>query len=372
MKGIKRNEEALESTAATLTGIGERIAQTGSNLDSALRPARRSDVPELGQIDALYAGLRSRISNSATTLNIQGRDLRTYASVSRRVEALNILLLAKANSPFAIAMGPRHAGGFPSGVRWLDHGSDVSMSTMQTLMARATEHLLDGEALKHAGFAHVLGRLSFVAAMVSSMHDLFRGKDGVEKFAGAVGLASSGVSVLAGLDKLAAAVAGRSQIGWLSKTGPLGWAVSGGMVIGEVGGRFRYAEMARLEAMGLDPVDVAHQQLKDAVVQPPKFGGPIGGRMFHVVHAEYNVVTAELSYNEWIGKKFFGAAEEGPNDYLGNHHAAVVHAGLQEQFPGAVIVQQDNGKFTIRVPNQNALPAYSMVYDNKTGKLVAG
>ena len=88
MSAIKKDTAQLRGTATQLSGFGRRVTGIGTQLDAAVRPARRADVPELGQIDALYGGLRSRITNSGVTLGQTSRGLTGYADASERVEHL--------------------------------------------------------------------------------------------------------------------------------------------------------------------------------------------------------------------------------------------------------------------------------------------
>jgi hypothetical protein len=372
---ITRDDVRLEATAASLGNLGDRVSEIGRHLDSAVRAARRGDVPELGEIEGVYGGLRSRISNSGITLDIQARDLRAYVRTSRMVEALNMSMLTGI-PPWAIAgaaLGAGHPGKTRFGL-WSFSKSlaEIAAGEGADKLAELAGHdiFAGGAPLwKQIAAAHglaigkPLSRFLLVYGLYSSFKDFVWGKDEVEKFTGGIGLTFGSLSFAE-----AAGVAFESK--WLLAAGDLALPVTVGVVGGDAIGRYRYQQIAMMEAQGIDPVKVAEGDLTRAQLEALKHGGLPGPGTLQVAHASYDLVTAELATNKWIGKHVFGAVDEGPNDYLGNHQAAVIHAGLQQQFPGASIVQQDDGKFVIRVPNPNGMPAYSMTFDNKTGKLV--
>lgn len=362
---IKRNEAALTATAGKMSALSTRASAIGTQLDAAVRPARRSDVPELGEIEAIYGAVRARISNSAISLDIQARDLRDYVQASILVEQLNAMLFKRA--ALAQFLGATlQVGAAKFG--WVGLAGNLSKTALEEAVSRSGTHLIDnGGPAVSIGFTRVAGRLLFLWSMTNSVRGLAGNNDAVDNFNDSVNLASGFVVLAAGFDKLLVGAGARSAVfAPLAGAAELVLPVTVGATIGTVVGRWRADQISALEARGLDPVKVASAEYAQAMVQ----GGPMPGANPKVLKANYNLITAELATNDWIGKHVFGAEDPVPNDYLNNYSASVVLAGIREQFPGANVAQLGEGTYIIRIPNLNGMPAYSIEFDNKTGKVV--
>lgn len=86
MAAIKRNPDQLRRSAAQVGQLGDRMMSARGRLDSAVAPARRGDVPELGQIDALYSSLKTRMTRTTMVFDRSANTMRGYATASEAVE----------------------------------------------------------------------------------------------------------------------------------------------------------------------------------------------------------------------------------------------------------------------------------------------
>jgi hypothetical protein len=87
MTTIRKNTDRLAGVVKELTQLQSRTNGLVTQLDGAVRAARRGDVPELGEIEALLRTSRLHLQREAATAGEQAAALRRYVALSRQVEA---------------------------------------------------------------------------------------------------------------------------------------------------------------------------------------------------------------------------------------------------------------------------------------------
>lgn len=90
MSKIARDSKDLRARASRMDVLADGVVELGYRLDSSVRPARRPDVPELGEIEGIYGHLRQRVSLAASNVRIEARRLRELANRQDYIEALGL------------------------------------------------------------------------------------------------------------------------------------------------------------------------------------------------------------------------------------------------------------------------------------------
>lgn len=354
MSTIEKNTAQLRATASQFNGLRDRISHLGSDLDAALRPARRSDVPELGQIDGTYWPLRSRISNSATTMDIQARDLRQYAEQSDLAERLNMWLLGTSNVPY-VTMGPNTAS--PK-MDWFDLGVTAGETPAWELLGKLTDVVpKNGVTAAIKALNHSLPLLETLYGVVS-----WKDADRRERFGIGLGFGATAVSRAAAFDALLANVSGRAASAGLAsaaRAGPQAVVAYTGWQTGWQIGTTYTDWLDYNRARGVSNVDAIMRQ--DIPL------GTAGG----VKAAELGLlalnVTAEKA-GQAVFNRWYGVEESKPEVLLESHKIAVVLAGWQDVYGPNVRIVPGDGKYTILIPSSGEIALHQFTFDNETGK----
>lgn len=353
MISITKNTERLKSGASQFTGLRDRINRLGSDLDAAMRSARRGDVPELGQIEGTYGPLRSRISNAAVTMDIQARDLRFYADNSETMEQRSMWLLRTSNVPYVTPGVTASAPKFD-----LDafvHGL-VDEPAWYTLKRITEVTPTGGVTAAIRGFSRTIPLLSFLDGVIK-----WRSAGNQERVGIGLSWASIGVQLAADFDALLvgggvrAVVSSRLAL-WASR-GPY---IAAGYAIGTPIGNYYREWFESNRAKGVSNVDAISQQNIPGVAGAAVKSGELG-------LLAVDVGSAKLGEALW--NRYYNVEDYKPDVLLDNHKIAVVLAGFRQQYPLARIWPQD-GRYTIIVPATIEMPAHQFTFDNKTGRLV--
>lgn len=99
MATIKRNPDQLRRSAAQVRQLGDQMTSARNKLDAAVAPARRGDVPELGQIDAIYSSLKTRMTRTNMVFDRSANTMRGYAALTEAQERMNAAWLAAIKAP---------------------------------------------------------------------------------------------------------------------------------------------------------------------------------------------------------------------------------------------------------------------------------
>lgn len=350
MSGVTKDTSQLRSTASRASQLRDRIRHLGSDLDSAMGPARRSDVPELGEIDATYGPLRSRIANMATTMDMQARYLRSYADRSDSVEQLNMWFLRTPNLPYVIA--GKGAGAPKLDLKRLLQGTFEEAGW--DALKRITEVTpTSGATAAIRAFSKNVPLLSVMLGI-----DAWQRADSQERVGIGLSMTATGLKLAADFDALLVNAGARTALsGGLATAASRGPVVAAGYAIGTPIGNYYREWFEHNDQKGASNLQ--------AIISRQDIPGPSG---LNVKAAEVGLLGVYKS-SEWLGQKYYGVEE--PAVYLDDHKAAVVVAHFREVFGPAVHLKTEDGKYTVMIPSDiPGMPAQHFTFDNKTGKQI--